>query len=47
MGKALKAIVQLVTMVPSVGEALVPYYRQLLPVVNIFKGKNCKFFLSV
>ena len=25
---------------PRVGEALVPYYRQLLPVCNIFKGEN-------
>ena len=25
-----------------VGEALVPYYRQILPVLNIFKNKNCK-----
>jgi len=23
-----------------VGEALVPYYRQILPVLNIFKNKN-------
>lgn len=23
-----------------VGEALVPYYRQILPVLNIYKGKN-------
>lgn len=24
------------------GQALVPYYRQLLPVFNLFKQKNCK-----
>lgn len=23
-----------------VGEALVPYYRQILPVLNLFKNKN-------
>jgi len=23
-----------------VGEALVPYYRQILPVLNIFRAKN-------
>jgi len=25
-----------------VGEALVPYYRQILPILNIYKCKNCK-----
>lgn len=25
---------------PCVGQALVPYYRQILPVLNIFFGKN-------
>jgi len=25
---------------PRVGEALVPYYRQLLPIPNIFKNQN-------
>ena len=25
-----------------VGEALVPYYRQILPILNIYKQKNCK-----
>ena len=24
------------------GQALVPYYRQLLPVFNLFKQKNCE-----
>jgi len=23
-----------------IGEALVPYYRQILPIFNLFKGKN-------
>ncbi len=25
-----------------VGEALVPYYRQILPIFNLFKNWNCK-----
>lgn len=25
---------------PCVGQALVPYYRQILPVLNVFFGKN-------
>jgi len=36
----LHAIQQLIVSAPKVGEALVPYYRQLLPVLNIFKNKN-------
>lgn len=24
-----------------IGEALVPYYRQILPVFNMFKNKRC------
>jgi len=27
-----------------IGEALVPYYRQILPVMNMFKNKRCKYF---
>ena len=30
----------LVVSADMVGEALVPYYRQILPVLNIFKNKN-------
>ena len=30
-----------------VGEALVPYYRQILPILNIFKNMNCKYGLSM
>ena len=26
-----------------IGEALVPYYRQILPIFNIFKNKNDNF----
>jgi hypothetical protein len=25
-----------------IGEALVPYYRQILPIFNLFKNWNCK-----
>lgn len=37
---ALKCIQMLVTGSDRVGEALVPYYRQILPVLNLFKDKN-------
>ncbi|XP_065057361.1 parkin coregulated gene protein-like [Rhopilema esculentum] len=36
----LKIMQHLVLSCEMVGEALVPYYRQLLPVLNIFKNKN-------
>lgn len=38
----LKILIKLVTApdAPLVGEALVPYYRQILPVLNIFKQAN-------
>jgi len=36
----LKALQHLVVSADMVGEALVPYYRQILPVLNIFKNKN-------
>ena len=38
--KSLRVIQLLVDVGPSVGAALVPYYRQLLPVLNIFAGKS-------
>ncbi|KAF9413857.1 hypothetical protein HW555_008060 [Spodoptera exigua] len=37
---ALKCIQMLVTGCEKVGEALVPYYRQILPTLNLFKDKN-------
>jgi len=37
----LKVIQRLVVSGDLIGEALVPYYRQLLPVFNLFKGR-CK-----
>jgi hypothetical protein len=36
----LKILQKLVTSAPMVGEALVPYYRQILPILNIFKSKH-------
>ncbi|XP_047530072.1 parkin coregulated gene protein homolog isoform X2 [Vanessa atalanta] len=37
---ALKCIQMLVTGCDRVGEALVPYYRQILPTLNLFKDRN-------
>jgi hypothetical protein len=31
---------KLVKSANMVGEALVPYYRQILPILNLFKNKN-------
>lgn len=36
----LKVLQSLVTCSDTVGEALVPYYRQILPVMNLFKNSN-------
>jgi len=36
----LKVLQQLVTSGHMIGEALVPYYRQILPVFNLLKNKN-------
>jgi len=36
----LKVIQKLVTSGEMIGEALVPYYRQILPIFNLFKNKN-------
>ncbi|XP_054753733.2 parkin coregulated gene protein homolog [Lytechinus pictus] len=36
----LKALQKLAVSGEFVGEALVPYYRQILPVLNIFRGNN-------
>jgi len=43
----LDAIQQLILSAPKVGEALVPYYRQILPVFNIFKNKNVKLLEEI
>ncbi|XP_055587567.1 parkin coregulated gene protein-like [Uranotaenia lowii] len=36
----LRAIQQLLQVGPCIGRALVPYYRQLLPIVNLFRNFN-------
>uniref|UniRef100_A0A6U0TD06 Uncharacterized protein n=1 Tax=Polytomella parva TaxID=51329 RepID=A0A6U0TD06_9CHLO len=36
----LQLLQQLVTSADLVGEALVPYYRQILPIFNLYKNKN-------
>jgi hypothetical protein len=40
VARTLKILQLLVTSAPSIGEALVPYYRQILPILNIFKSAN-------
>ena len=40
MVRVLKVVQVLVEAGPMIGEALVPYYRQMLPVLNIFKQNN-------
>lgn len=37
----LQLLQKLVDSADLVGEALVPYYRQILPILNLFKNKNC------
>ena len=39
----MKILQKLVTCADMIGEALVPYYRQILPVFNIFKQKNANY----
>lgn len=36
----LQVIQKLCTCGEMIGEALVPYYRQILPIFNLFKNKN-------
>lgn len=43
MRRVLLILQELVRCGDMIGEALVPYYRQLLPVLNIFKNKNGEF----
>lgn len=40
----LKVLQHLVESADMVGEALVPYYRQILPIFNLFKNKNGELF---
>ena len=37
----LKILQSLVLCSDTIGEALVPYYRQILPIFNLFKTSNC------
>ena len=39
----LKILQQLFMAADMIGEALVPYYRQILPIFNLFKNWNCKY----
>ncbi|KAJ3201156.1 hypothetical protein HDU82_008315 [Entophlyctis luteolus] len=43
----LKVLQHLVESADMVGEALVPYYRQILPIFNLFKNKNGSIFVSI
>ena len=43
---ALKKIQKLVLASEMIGEALVPYYRQILPVFNMFKNKRRKICVN-
>ena len=36
----LKILQKLVTSANMIGEALVPYYRQILPIFNIYRSSN-------
>lgn len=40
IGVALKVLQKLAMKSPKIGENLVPYYRQLLPMLNLFKTSN-------
>lgn len=41
----LKKIQKLVLAGEMIGEALVPYYRQILPIFNMFKNKRGMFLM--
>ena len=51
MCRTLKALQQLAKSADYIGQALVPYYRQLLPIFNMFKNNNRKlkyfFYLKI
>lgn len=40
MCNTLKILQELIRSGDMIGEALVPYYRQILPVLNLYKEKN-------
>ena len=41
--KTLKKLQALVKVSDAIAESLVPYYRQILPVLNLLRHRNCKF----
>jgi hypothetical protein len=41
----LKILQHLVVSADLIGEALVPYYRQILPMLNVFINKNRVYFI--
>eukprot|EP00904_Undaria_pinnatifida_P003430 jgi/Undpi1/13088/HiC_scaffold_8.g02750.m1 len=43
----LKILQQMILLCPMIGQALVPYYRQILPVFNLFRGKNANMGDSI
>lgn len=43
----LKVLQHLVVSADMVGEALVPYYRQILPILNICKSMNCESYANI
>lgn len=47
MCATLKVLQHLVKSGDMIGEALVPYYRQILPTLNLFKERNGKLFVFV
>lgn len=47
MCTTLKVLQHLVQSGDRVGEALVPYYRQILPTLNLFKEKNGNILMHV
>ena len=47
MCRTLKALQQLAKSADYIGQALVPYYRQLLPIFNMFKNNNRTLYYSV
>lgn len=44
--KTLKKLQALVKVSDSIAESLVPYYRQILPVMNLLRHRNCKIYFS-
>lgn len=43
----MKALQRLVRSADCVGEALVPYFRQILPIPNLLKDRNGEYILFI